>query len=75
MPVALDGLVARVPTPGEGFVTVTYHVGAAGCGVRSVEVDGVADATTPLVSRYRAAGAVLTPDAVRPGSRVEVWLG
>lgn len=75
LPPALDGLVARIPTPGTGFAEVTYHVGTAGCGVRRVAVDGAEATGSPLRARYRDPGWVLAPDAVGPGSRVEVWLG
>lgn len=75
LPVALDGLVARVPTPDGGFTEVTYRVGAAGHGVQRVLVDGRVIGAEPLTARYRRPGVRIAPDAVGAGSRVRVELG
>lgn len=75
LPRALDGLVARVPTPGSGYAEVTYRVGKRGHGVVRVLVDGEPARARMLTARYREPGVRLAPDAIRAGSRVEVELG
>lgn len=77
----LDDTEARIPLP-EGEATVRYRVGGAGCGLRSLRVDGReipldgSDASVvPLARRYRAAGVRLPRELVRDGSLLEVEVG
>ncbi|MFP5417189.1 MAG: GH36-type glycosyl hydrolase domain-containing protein [Actinomycetes bacterium] len=72
---AMDGLVARVPTPGEGHTQVTFRVGGAGHGVRQVLIDGREQVGKELSARYRAPGLRLPAGTVLAGSEVEVHLG
>jgi len=73
MPRSLDGLRAQVALAG-GAVEVEYRVGARGCGVRGLSLDGAPLATTPMRNPYRTPGVVVAMDALRGGRRLRVEL-
>jgi len=64
LPRALDGLTARLEVEGRPL-SLRYHVGARGCGVRSLELNGAALPFARAANPYREGGAVVAMDALR----------
>ena len=74
LPAAFDGLEAQVPHAG-GMITVRYHRGESGCGVREVQVDGQIVTGSALPRAYRDGGVAIDASLVPAGAVVEVVVG
>jgi cellobiose phosphorylase len=75
LPLALDGLVARVTLAGRA-VTLRYRVGARMHGTRAITCNGRALKFERETHPYRIGGAVIPIDALRDGdSEIEIEVG